>query len=68
MKDQFLKIETVAEMLDVNIWTVRKWIKERRIRTYRFGRSVRLRKSDILNFAEVTPSIYEMKESMSLDS
>jgi len=62
MKEQFLKIETVAEMLDVNIWTVRKRIKTKRIRTYRFERAVRLKISDVLDFAEVTPSVEQLKE------
>ncbi|MCA9731892.1 MAG: helix-turn-helix domain-containing protein [Deferribacteres bacterium] len=66
MKDKFLKLETVAEMLDVSIWTVRKWVKQRRIRTYRFGRAVRIRESDLMRFADVMPSSKELRDELSL--
>ena len=68
MKEQFLKIETVAEMLEVSVWTVRKWILKRRIRVYKFGRAVRIRESDVLDFGKVIPSIDEMKEEFNLDN
>lgn len=62
MSEKYLKIETVAKMLDLNIWTIRKWVKERKIRTYRFGRAVRIREKDVLDFADVTLSIDELRE------
>ena len=61
MSDRFLKIETAAKMLDVSVWTIRKWVAERRIRTYRFGRAVRIREADLLDFAKVLPSVGELK-------
>ena len=60
MKDRFIKIESAAELIDVSIWTIRKWVNQRKIRTYRFGRSVRIKESDLFKLAEVTPSISEM--------
>lgn len=60
MKERFLKIESAAELIDVSIWTIRKWVNQRRIRTYRFGRVVRIKESDLFKLAEVTPSISEM--------
>lgn len=64
MGERFLKIGSVAEVLDVDIETVRKWVKERRFKTYRFGRAVRLRLSDVMDFAVITPSIDELKEEI----
>ena len=60
MKERFLKIESAAELIDVSIWTIRKWVNQRKIRTYRFGRAVRIKESDLFKLAEVTPSISEM--------
>jgi excisionase family DNA binding protein len=56
MNDRFVKIETAAEMLDMSIWTIRKWVKQRKIKTYKFGRAVRIRESDLLRYAKVRPS------------
>lgn len=55
-QDSFLKLENAAAFLDVSIWTLRKWVKQRKIRTYRFGRAVRIRMSDLIDFADVMPS------------
>ncbi len=30
LKERFLKIETVAEMTELSVETIRKWVKERR--------------------------------------
>jgi len=60
MKERFRKIESAAELIDVSIWTIRKWVNQRKIRTYRFGRSVRIKESDLFSLAEVTPSISEI--------
>ena len=51
----YLKVEDAAMLIDVSPWTIRKWIKERRIRIYHFGGAVRIRESDLLAFASVTP-------------
>ena len=64
MKDKFVKIETAAEMTELSIETVRKWVKERKIRTYRFGRAVRIRESDLIRFAKVRPSRDELSDKM----
>lgn len=63
MNDRFLKIERVAQMTDLSVHTIRKWVKEKRIRTYRFGRAVRIRESDLLRFAKVSPSKKDYQES-----
>ena len=60
MAERFLKLESAAELIDVSIWTIRKWVNQRKIRTYRFGRAVRIKESDLFKLAEVTPSISEL--------
>ncbi len=62
MKDKFVKIETAAEMTELSIETVRKWVKERRIR--RFVRAVRIRESDLMRFAQNRPSRDEFSDKM----
>jgi excisionase family DNA binding protein len=52
----YLKVADAALLIDVSPWTIRKWIKEKRIRIYRFGGAVRIRESDLMAFASVTPS------------
>ena len=51
MDNQFLNIEKAALLIDVSPHTVRKWIKERKLRYYKFGGAVRIRLSDLLSFA-----------------
>ena len=62
MNERFLKIDDAAKIIDVSSWTIRRWIKERKIRTYRFGGSIRIKYSDLILFAEVTPSRSDMEE------
>lgn len=64
MDKQYLKIENAAKIIDVSPWTIRRWIKQKKIRTYRFGGSVRIKISDLLDFARVTPSLYEVEEKV----
>ncbi len=52
----FLNVENAAILIDVSPWTIRKWIKEKRIRIYRFGGAVRIKESDLMAFASITPS------------
>jgi excisionase family DNA binding protein len=55
MEKQFLKIENAAKLIDVSPWTIRKWIKERNLRFYRFGGAIRIKESDLLAFATISP-------------
>ena len=55
-----MKITTAAKLIDVSPWTIRKWIKERKIPTYRFGGSVRIKESDLIDFAKVTPCVDDL--------
>ena len=58
----YLRVADAAMLIDVSPWTIRKWIKERRIRIYRFGGAVRIRESDLLSFAKITPGINEKEK------
>ena len=64
MKQKFFKIEKAAELIDVSPWTIRKWVKEKRIRTYRFGGAVRIEETDLLDFANITPSRDEWNQNL----
>ncbi len=52
---RYFKVENAALLIDVSPWTIRKWIKERKLRIYRFGGAVRIKESDLIAFANVTP-------------
>ncbi len=60
MKDRFIKIETAARMTELSPETIKKWVRQRRIRSYKFGRAVRIRESDLLKFAKELPSRKEI--------
>ena len=51
MEVKYIKIDKAALLVDVSPYTVRKWIKERKLRYYKFGGAVRIRISDLLSFA-----------------
>ncbi len=59
MNDRFLKIETAAKMTELSPETIKNWTKQRRLRSYKFGRAVRIRESDLLKFAKERPSRQE---------
>lgn len=56
MEKRFIKIDKAAEMIDCSPWTIRKWIKEGRLKFYRFGGAIRINESDLFAFAAVTPA------------
>ncbi len=60
MTDRFIKIETAARMTELSPETIKKWVRHRRIRSYKFGRAVRIRESDLLKFAKELPSRKEI--------
>ncbi len=60
MKDRFIKIETAARMTELSPETIKKWVRQRRIRSYKFGRAVRIKESDLLKFAKELPSRKEI--------
>lgn len=60
MKDRIIKIETAARMTELSPETIKKWVRQRRIRSYKFGRAVRIKESDLLKFAKELPSRQEI--------
>ena len=54
--DQFLSINKAAHLIDVSPWTIRKWIKEKRLCYFKFGGAVRIRVKDLLSFSRKVPS------------
>ena len=60
MTDRFIKIETAARMTELSPETIKKWVRHRRIRSYKFGRAVRIKESDLLKFAKELPSRKEI--------
>lgn len=64
MREKYLKLATAAEQFDLSIWTLRKWVRERIIPSYRFGRNIRVKAEDILNYAEYQGSISELTDEM----
>ncbi len=62
----YLKVENAALLINVSQWTIRKWIKEKRIRIYRFGGAVRIRESDLMDFAAVTPGKRDITERQNI--
>jgi len=64
MKTEYLKIETAARFIDVSTWTIRKWINQRLITSYKFGGAVRIKESDLLAFPKVKISVNELQERL----
>ena len=47
---QFYKAEDLANMLDVNIMTIYRYIKAGKLRAYKIGKEFRVDKNDFNNF------------------
>lgn len=53
MKDKpFYKAEELAEMLEVNIMTIYRYIQAKKLKAYKIGREFRIEKSDFKAFLE----------------
>ncbi|MBP9715455.1 MAG: helix-turn-helix domain-containing protein [Candidatus Pacebacteria bacterium] len=51
MKEKpFYKAEDLAELLEVNIMTIYRYIKAGRLKAYKLGREFRIEKSEFENF------------------
>ena len=48
--DEWLSVEDVAQMLKMDEETVRKWIRRKDLRAYKFGRDYRIRREDFDQF------------------
>jgi len=52
MSTQWLSVEDIAKELNVNIETVRNWIRKNKLIAYRVGRDYRIKRSDYDKFLE----------------
>ena len=50
-EEKYLKLEEAAGRISISIHTLRKWIATRKIRYYKFGGAVRIKESDLYDFA-----------------
>ena len=49
---RFLTVKQVAERLNVSERTVWRWIRESRLKVKRFGRTVRISESDLIDLID----------------
>jgi len=49
-KKEFYKAEDLAELLDVNIMTIYRYIKAKKLKAYKIGREFRIDKNEFNNF------------------
>ncbi|MFO7889896.1 MAG: helix-turn-helix domain-containing protein [bacterium] len=64
MAENFLKVDTVADLIEVSPETVRSWMKKGKIRSYKFGGARRIRETDLLNFARVNQATEKVSEKI----
>jgi len=62
----FLTIKSGAQLIFVSERTLRRWIADRKIRSYRFGGIFRIKKDGLLNFGEVRETIDEKTKKIFL--
>ncbi len=48
--EQYLSVDEVAQILKMDVETVRKWIRQKKLKAYRFGRDYRIRRDDFDQF------------------
>lgn len=50
--DEWLSVEEVAQMLKMDEETIRRWIRSRQLKAYKFGRDLRIRRDDFDKFVK----------------
>jgi excisionase family DNA binding protein len=50
--DEWLSVEEVAQILKMDEETVRRWIRNKQLKAYRFGRDLRIRRDDFDKFVK----------------
>ena len=50
--EEWLSVEDVAKILKMDDETVRRWIRTKQLKAYKFGRNFRIRRSDLDKFIE----------------
>ncbi len=49
-QDEWLSVEEVAQKLKMDVETIRKWIRRKQLKAYKFGRDYRIRREDFDQF------------------
>ncbi|HLZ62610.1 MAG TPA: helix-turn-helix domain-containing protein [Ktedonosporobacter sp.] len=50
--DKWLTVEEIAQILKMDEETIRKWIRSKQLKAYRFGRDYRIRREDFDKFVQ----------------
>lgn len=50
--DEWLSVEEIAQILKMDEETVRRWIRSKQLKGYRFGRDLRVRREDFDKFVQ----------------
>ena len=59
---KWLYVEDIANDLEVNVETVRLWIRQKKLAAYRVGREYRIRPEDYRKFLEESRTIDDSPE------
>jgi len=62
--ERHLSVKSVAELLDLTEDCIRKWIRERKLKVVKIGRSVRIPQSSLLEMITPIDSIKERIEKL----
>jgi excisionase family DNA binding protein len=49
---KFLTIKEISEDLKVSVSTVRRWVMEGKLKTYKLGKVIRISEEDLMEFIE----------------
>lgn len=62
MTTEWLSVEAIAKELDVNIDTVRSWIRQKKLKAYKVGRDYRIKQVDYDKFLEDRATLQDDEE------
>jgi excisionase family DNA binding protein len=54
MTEEFYKAEDLAEKLKVNIMTIYRYIKAKKLEAYKIGKEYRIQEKEFINFLDKT--------------
>lgn len=52
MSEKYLSVRDAAKILDVSIWTIRKWVKDGILKHKKFVGTIRIKESDLLELGQ----------------
>jgi excisionase family DNA binding protein len=56
-QDEWLSVEEVSQQLKMDVETIRKWIRRKQLKAYKFGRDYRIRRDDFAKFVQERATI-----------